>query len=560
VNPVGRVVIPDPGSVLLLTGGLLTSQERSLHEAFRKILPQVLHSRHRWLDLKIKAVGAEPLLAWRQVLDRKVDGVSVRDLLDIEAGTPGEPAPSLTETVLAGALEACGIRVECLPLAEVFHGGERIAKALAAAQCVWISTTYLHDLSELEPLLNRVRGGGRRIVLGGALTGSLKSDWPGHPEVDLVVVGYGEYVAPCLAQWQIGGFAHLEAPPGGRIEDRSHGKFLFAGSPQGQSLDDLPRPDWAATFRRRGRSFSRISYESVRGCPYRCAFCNYPYLFDDNRFRYRSAEAIFADWRHYARDLGVRRIECLDSLFTMPPRRLKALCEGLERENLGLSWSCYARADDLCDPELVASMVRAGASHVQIGVESGDQGQLDRMTKRCTVEKIHRALDNCRKEGLATIASLIVGYPGETGKTLENTFRVLSETPPDFHFLATFSVRVPGVPVLSAASRRLHALEVVPNQWAMAPYWRHGTMGCDEVGRHVRDFEDRMMSESVSLNAALFHPWTDGYRPSFRARWLGWQRLAYERMQSRRWIFDLLHGWLDRKLAADLAKTLPVVR
>jgi anaerobic magnesium-protoporphyrin IX monomethyl ester cyclase len=547
----------DPGTVLLLTGGLLTSQERSLGEVLRKLVPQFLHSRHGWLDLKIKAVGAEPLLAWRKVLGTKLEGVRLEARLDLEAGRSSDAAPSLTETVLAGSLESSGLRVECLPLADVFTGGTRFARALARARCVWISTTYLHDLSELEPILRRVRGRGRRIVMGGALTGSLKADWPGHPDVDLVVVGYGEYAAPFVAKWQIGGFEKLEAPEGGRIETREHGRFLFAGSPKGQSLDDLPRPDWEATFRRAGRRFPRISYESVRGCPYRCAFCNYPYLFDDNRFRYRSADTILADWVHYARDLGVRRIECLDSLFTMPPKRLIALCEGLERENMGLSWSCYARADDLCEPELVAAMVRAGATHVQIGVESGDQGQLDRMAKRCTVDKIQRALDNCRKGGLATIASLIVGYPGETDATLENTFRVVSETPPDFHFLATFSVRVPGVPVLSEKSRSLHGLRVLPNRWAMAPYWKHGTMGCDAVGGRVRALEGRLMSESVSLNAALFHAWTDGYRTGMRDRWLAYQKLAWDRMRTRRRVFDHLHAWIDRRLAADLALCLP---
>lgn len=550
---------PERTRVLLVTGGLLNSQERSLREVLLKTIPQLLHSHQGWLDLKIKAVAAEPLLAWKSTLEEKEGrGERLQERLD-RFGKPDEGSPNLTETVLAGLLEARGIEVDCSEIGDLFTRRSRTRRLLARVRCVWISTTYLHDLSELEAVLRKVRRAGVRVVIGGALVGALKEGYQGHPDVDVVVAGYGERVVDGLVDWMRGGFRDLAPPPGGRLEEREHSRFLFAGLPPGLSLDDLPRPDWAAAFRRRGRSFARIGYESVRGCPYRCAFCNYPYLFDDNRFRTRSAQTIADDWEHFSRDLGVRRIECLDSLFTMPPRRLLELCGLLVDRKLDLRWSCYARADDLCDEDLVRTMVAAGASHVQIGMESGDQGQLDRMNKRCRVEKIQQALVHCRRHGLATIASLIVGYPGETSATLENTFRVLRETPPDFHFLATFSVRVPGVPVLEEGNARALGLRTFLNRWAMAPYWRHDTMGCDEVGNRVRSLSRRLLENSVSLDAAMFHRWTDAYHPSLREEWLAIQRRVLPRLAGRSRWFDLLHGWIDRNLSRDLEDTLPVV-
>lgn len=543
--------------VLLITGGLLNSQEGSLGEVLRKTVPQMLHSRHGWLDLKIKAVAAETLLAWKKALDSKSgEWVRLRTWLD-GFGSMDVDAPNLTETLLAGLLEARGVDVDCLGIGDLFTRRSRSRKVLSRVDCVWISSTYLHDLSELEAVVERVRRPGLKIVLGGALVGALKAGYQGHPDVDVMVAGYGERVVEVLVDWMGGGFRGLAPPPGGRLETRGSSQFLFAGLPPGLSLDDLPRPDWAAAFRRRGRSFGRIGYESVRGCPYRCAFCNYPYLFDDNRFRTRSAKTIAADWEHYSRDLGVRRIECLDSLFTMPPRRLEELCALLVERKLDLKWSCYARADDLCDENRVRAMVAAGASHVQIGMESGDQGQLDRMNKRCAVEKIQTALVNCRKHGLATIVSLIVGYPGETTETLERTYQVLTETPPDFHFLATFSVRVPGVPVLEPGYAGAMGLRTFANRWAMAPYWRHDTMGCDQVGNQVRTLSRRLLENSISLDAAMFHRWTDGYHPSMREEWLELQRRVLPHLQRRLKWFDWLHRWIDGNLSRDLEGVLP---
>ena len=108
------------------------------------------------------------------------------------------------------------------------------------------------------------------------------------------------------------------------------------------------------------------------------------------------------------------------------------------------------------------------------------------MNKACTVEANRQALANCRKHGLTTVVSLIVGFPGETRHSLERTYRFLAETPPDFYFLATFSTRVAGVPLLNAENRQRSPWKRWRICTSMAPYWRHRTMSCADVGNHVR--------------------------------------------------------------------------
>jgi radical SAM superfamily enzyme YgiQ (UPF0313 family) len=238
----------------------------------------------------------------------------------------------------------------------------------------------------------------------------------------------------------------------------------------------------------------------------------------------------------------------------VPRQRLNALCEEITRRNIKVKWICYARADDLAQAEVVQMMKEAGAIQVQIGIESGDQRQLDNMDKQCSVESNLRALENCRNVGLASIVSLIVGFPGETSETLAKTYRFLVQGQPDFYFLATFSTRAYNVPLLSDANRERFGLRTQTQLRTVAPYWQHATMSCAQVGNHVRALHRRLMSEGVSLNAALFYSGILRYRSEQRAALLAFQRDVARGSAPLRWLFDLGNAFVDARLQRDVER------
>ncbi len=466
--------------------------------------------------------------------------------------------PELTAVVLATALHAEGVAFDFLTIDELLRGAGDCDAKLRACNMVFASSTFLRDLSELEPLVTRLARPWNRIVVGGALAGTLHTRWKGDPSVDILAIGYGERLAPSLVAWMRSGFRELVPPEGGRVEQREHSALLFAGTPPTLSLDHLPRPDWGMVARHQGVRYRMIHYESVRGCPYRCAFCNYPFLFDDTKFRTISAERMADDWAYYVDALGVEYISCLDSLFTMPRALLVDFCHALIRRRVRVKWICYARADDLLDRDVVALLVEAGCIQVQIGVESGDDGQLQRMNKRTTVRDNARALENCRRGGLTTVVSLIVGFPGETTRTLQHTADFLAASPPDFHFLATFSTRVATVPILRPENADRYDLITDENPRTVSPYWRHHTMSCDEAGAQTRALTRILIDKRVSLDAALFYHGILRYRASLREEFLDFQRGALHGAPLLSRAFDTLHSWVDRRLRDDVARTLAV--
>lgn len=537
--------------VLVITGGLLNEKETSILRAGHKQILQWRAAQSAWLDLKIKLVMAEPMITGQ--FERKMlwHGVP-SEVRDYFSRSESFVTPELTEVVLTTLLRQEGIDYAVASVDDVFGHSPRMKEMLAQCNCVFLSTTLLRDLSEVVPLLQLLKRLENRIILGGALANLLAEDWQGVENVDLLAVGYGELLMPSLVRYIRSGFTELVPPVSGRVEQRKWMRVLRSGVPNSIDLDFLITPDWAQAERDYGRQFKMVYYESVRGCPYRCNFCNYPYLFDDSRFRYKSAQKIADDWQRYHEETGAEYITCLDSLFTVPKARLTTLCNELVKRQINVKWICYARADDLAKEDIACMMQEAGAHQVQIGIESGDQNLLDNMDKQCTVEANHQALANCRKIGLTSVISLIVGFPGETPGTLERTYRFLEATPPDFYFLATFSTRVANVPVLNSYNRQRFGLRTDQNPHTVAPYWEHDTMSSADVGNHVRQLNQRLMENRIALNAPLFYTGMLAYHASQRDALLKFQSQTATCHPFMKRGFDTANRWLDRRLKRDV--------
>jgi len=493
--------------VLIVTGGFLTLKESSIFVAVQKQLSQLRASEHSWLETKIKLTTAFPVL--------------------FEANENFD-TPELTEVVLCGILHDHGTPYEIATYDDLFSGRNDFDQKLNTCAVVFASTTFLRDLSELDPILDRLKHTDNRIVLGGAMAGSMTNTWQGHKLVDLIAIGYGEYLIPQICHWIKSGYTQLKAPPTGRLEERDHSTFIFSGVPPTLSLDHLPRPDWSLSQKDHSCTYKMVHYESVRGCPYRCSFCNYPFLFDDTKFRTKSAKKMAQDWLYYKNAIGMEFITCLDSLFTMPRKRLIEFCQQLIELEVKVKWICYARADDLCDEATVSLMKEAGAHQVQIGIESGEQLQLDNMNKRTRVESNALAIDNCRKAGLTTVVTLIVGFPGETQKSI----------------------------VLNQNNRQRFGLVTMQNERTVSPYWAHNTMDCLEATTHQWQLSEKLIANRVSLDAAIFYKGILRYDPKLRDDMLSYQSQCVNQHDRLYSAINVVRRWCDKRLARDLQSTI----
>lgn len=161
-----------------------------------------------------------------------------------------------------------------------------------------------------------------------------------------------------------------------------------------------------------------------RGCPYNCSFC----ARIDPRYDYKTAEQIVTEMIYLEDKYGYKGFMIFDDIFVIPKERLKKVAEIIDSHNYTIR--CFVRSN-LVNDELCASLDRMGVYEVGIGIETGSQTILSKNMKGSSVVQNSNALFTLKKYGIRSKAFMIVGLPGETHKTVEETKKWLRIAKPD---------------------------------------------------------------------------------------------------------------------------------
>lgn len=166
-----------------------------------------------------------------------------------------------------------------------------------------------------------------------------------------------------------------------------------------------------------------------RGCPYSCLFCSRGSI-TMQRYRTRSTENIIAELKEIQQQ-GYRHVVFSDDCFPANKKQAASLFDAIIHENLSLKFSVTATRVDLADKELYKKMRQAGVTHIQFGLESGNQDVLDFYHKNTTVETIQKAVQLSHDTGFFTIGSFIFGAPFETAEHFNRTLQFAKSLPLD---------------------------------------------------------------------------------------------------------------------------------
>jgi anaerobic magnesium-protoporphyrin IX monomethyl ester cyclase len=185
--------------------------------------------------------------------------------------------------------------------------------------------------------------------------------------------------------------------------------------------------------------------ETSRGCPHGCAFCETT-RFYGRRWRARTPELVAHDIRALA-DTGAQMIQIADDNFTADPWRAIRICELLSGGPLPLFMIFFARSDDLVRvPELSTHLAAAHFLRVSVGVETMDPALGNVTKKKIPFEKHKKAFSLLADAGIFSIASLIIGLPGETAEMREGYVEKVVELGADAVYFLPF-LPLPGTPL-----------------------------------------------------------------------------------------------------------------
>ncbi len=168
-----------------------------------------------------------------------------------------------------------------------------------------------------------------------------------------------------------------------------------------------------------------------RGCPFRCNFCAWPQIIYGSRaYRTRDPVKVVDEMELLVRKDGFKSVYFDDDTFNIGRDRVLAICNEITRRRLGVPWAIMARAD-LMDGEILRALKRAGLHALKYGVESVDQGILDRCGKGMDLGKTEAMIRLTRKLGILYHLTFTFGLPGETRETIRESIAWCIRMDPD---------------------------------------------------------------------------------------------------------------------------------
>lgn len=217
------------------------------------------------------------------------------------------------------------------------------------------------------------------------------------------------------------------------------GRKLITTSPRRflQNLDDFPFVSqiYQQFLNPKDYYFAAAGYPMImiisgRGCPFGCFFCLWPQVLHGLKYRTRSAENLAAEFAYVQREMPeIKEIVIEDDTFTANLDRVRQFCKLLITRKNEIKWSTNARVH--LDLETMELMKQAGCRLLIVGYESGSQKVLDGMGKKIKLEDSLKFADNARQAGLLVHGCFMVGNPGETQKTMEETLDFAIKLRPD---------------------------------------------------------------------------------------------------------------------------------
>ncbi len=366
-------------------------------------------------------------------MQRKERGDGARVLL-VSTNRERQPYPVVPNGLacIASALDDAGHTVSFLDLC---FAADPVASARRAAvefrpDVIGVSVRNIdnsdaialrHYTPEAREVLHSLRRASpeAKVIAGGAAFGVAPEALFRDLGVDYAVAGDGERASVALVDALSSG-RPIEALPG-LVRDRN-GTVAFTPPGEDADLDSLPRPSlhrWVdlARYQRHGAT---IPIQTKRGCVYKCIYCTYRNV-EGWGYRTRDPEIVADEIEELKVKAGVSHFDFVDSTFNSPPGHAIQVCEAIARRKLGVHLDTTNFTPATASAELLGAMRAAGFRSLGITAESASDTVLETLEKGFNAAKVREVAERVEKFGIKALWIFLVGGPGETTKSIEET-------------------------------------------------------------------------------------------------------------------------------------------
>jgi anaerobic magnesium-protoporphyrin IX monomethyl ester cyclase len=401
------------------------------------------------------------------------------------------PIPPLSLAYLAAALQQEGIEVQIIDHLISKYSPEKLRRELnqfkpdiVGATCV----TLNYPIASRIMRLCKNHNPNIVTILGGPhATFALKETLLKAPWIDLIVTGEGERTLIELVRTIEKGRDYHEVPG---IAFRSNGTVVKTEArPLIEDLNELPMP---------ARNMLPLSkYKAIdapctvitsRGCPFKCIFCSGPRLFG-RRVRFRDPELVVDEIEQISKVYGFKKMNIVDDTFTLNERHARAICDGILKRNIKITWNVFARADTVNVP-LLSRMREAGCEWLLYGAESGNPEILKTIKKGTTPDTIRNGTRIATEAGIKVFNSFIFGLPGESPETARQSMDFAKELDEKYGAKYGFHILSPLPGTELYEKPKEYGLHILSHDWAK--YDANKPITCTELmsPKQVMEFSD----------------------------------------------------------------------
>ncbi len=179
-----------------------------------------------------------------------------------------------------------------------------------------------------------------------------------------------------------------------------------------------------------GRVGRMVNVRTAISCPFNCAFCGFHK--DAGKYQPAEVEAVERELAQLNQMDSVACVQFIDDTFNVPVRRFKDILKMMIKNKYRFRWHSHFRCQ-YADRETVELMKESGCEGVFLGIESGNDRILKNMNKAAAVEQYMNGIALLKAYEIVTYGSFIIGFPGETRRSVADTIRFITESGLDFY-------------------------------------------------------------------------------------------------------------------------------
>lgn len=291
-----------------------------------------------------------------------------------------------------------------------------------------VTTSTFHNVTSWIRAIKKIINA--PVIAGGALLDLYPREIMQYKEIDYAVIGTGIDSIPELLK-VLSDKGNLSSVPGLCFR-RGDEVILNEREQSAENISELPFP--ARELLPNHKYYSPFSLKknftaliTSRGCLFKCAYCCLP-----GELQLKKAEDVIEEMAECYYRFDIKDIDIYDTIFTADRERAVNICRGIRRRGLDFAWATRTHINYV-DKELLEEMAASGCGMIMYGIESTDQAVLKNLKRPIVpVNKIKDMVRLTKKAGISAFGFFMLGTPGETYSTIDNTVRFSKKSGFDF--------------------------------------------------------------------------------------------------------------------------------